>query len=341
MHKMTFVLLSFILLISLGLYSFLYWFNHPTSHRDKSIQYYVTEGSSFSRVARDLGKQDIVGWPSLFIFYGRLTASTNHIKVGTYSFEPSDSPKVILNKLVHGDTIVIKVTIPEGLNIYQYAQKLSEYFPHVKEDDWLHFMESQELINSLGLNEKMESTEGFLYPETYFFDPHSKPSFILKAAIAEFKKNVPPALLQKAKEMGLSPLQFVTFASIVEKETAIPSEREKIAGVYWNRLRLHMKLQADPAVAYGVWSHRHKSLTKKDLQENNKYNTYVNYGLPVGPIANPGRTSFLAVLNPTKFNALYFVARGDGTHVFSNTYSEHRKNVRKYINFLRKNRKHG
>jgi UPF0755 protein len=328
-----------ILLIFIFTFGISYWLNHPYPHRKQDIQYYVAEGSSFSRIAHDLSEQNIILGAKLFTIYGRFGGFSHQIKTGTYSFEVNDSPKIILDKLFQGKTISIKVTLAEGLNQYQYAEKMSEYFPKVATSQWLELMQSKELIDFLQLKEHIDNLEGFLYPETYFWDPNEKPKLLLKSLLLTFKANITPEMIQKAKSMGLSEVQFVTFASIVEKESALPLEREKIAGVYWNRLRRKMKLQADPSVAYGSWSSNHKSITKKDLDAKNKYNTYINEGLPIGPIANPGKTSFLAVLNPTKFDALYFVAKGDGTHVFSNNYKAHQQNVRKYLHFLKKQRK--
>lgn len=333
-----FALVALTVLISVCAFSFSYWLNHPTSQRTSQIQYYASEGKTFSQIARDLEGQKLISWPRLFIFYSRLVGLDRHVKLGTYAFDVQDTPKSILAKLSSGKTITIKVTIPEGLNQFQYAKKMAGYFPKITEEQWLDLIQSKELIALLQLDQPVENLEGFLYPETYFWDPNEKPSDILKNMILTFKSHITIEMIQKAKSMGLSQIEFVTFASIVEKETADPMERSKIAGVYWNRLKRHMRLQADPSVAYGAWGSHHTAITQKDLDAKNKYNTYVNYGLPQGPIASPGKTSFLAVLNPTKFDALYFVAKGDGSHVFAKTYKEHQRNVKRYLNFLKKSR---
>ncbi|APJ04838.1 endolytic transglycosylase MltG [Silvanigrella aquatica] len=335
MIKKTLFLIIVILSLCFG-YIF-YWFVSPNPEHSQSVDYNLTEGSSFSRVANDLEKENILSNPKLFVFYAKITHLTGNLKVGTYRFPVGISPQQILMKLIHGDIVTIKVTIPEGLNIYQVAEKLSKDFPKVPEKKWVELAHSAELIQFLGYDHNLKNLEGFLLPETYVFDPNLPPKQVIKAFIVEFKKNVTPAMIAKAKQLGLNPMQYITLASIIEKETGVPAERERVAGVYWNRLKKNMRLQADPTVIYGIWFKYKGSLTKKDLLTPTPYNTYVTFGLPPGPIASPGIASLKATLNPIS-NDLYFVAKGDGTHVFSTNLKDHNKAVRNYVIYLRANK---
>ena len=335
MIKKTLILISVFFVLS-GSYVF-YWFITPNPSNSETVEYSLQEGATFMRVANDLEKQNVLRYPKLLIIYAKIMHLTGNLKVGTYQFPVGITPEQILFKLVHGDIVTIKVTIPEGLNLFQVAEKLSQDFPRIEQKKWLELAHSQELIQFLGYDRNIKNLEGFLFPETYVFDPNLPPKQVIKALIIEFKKNVTTDMLLKAKQLGLNPMQYITLASIVEKETAVPKERERVAGVYWNRLKIKMKLQADPTVIYGIWNKYKGSLTKKDLLTPTPYNTYINFGLPPSPIASPGIASLKATLNPVS-NDLYFVAKGDGTHVFSQSLIEHNKAVKKYVIFLRSNK---
>jgi UPF0755 protein len=332
MIKKAFFLISVLFVLS-GSYIF-YWFTSTNPSNSETVEYILQEGSSFMRVTYDLEKLNVIRYPKLFINYAKIMHLTGFLKVGTYRFPIGITPEQVLFKLVHGDIVTIKVTIPEGLNIYQLSEKLSQDFPKIKEKKWLELVQSQEFVQFLGYDQNIKNLEGFLFPETYVFDPNTPPKQVIKALLIEFKKNITPEMLSKAKKIGLNPMQYITLASIVEKETAVSSERERVAGVYWNRLKIKMRLQADPTVIYGIWNKYKGSLTRKDLLTPTPYNTYVNFGLPPGPIASPGIASLKATINPVS-NDLYFVARGDGTHIFSQNLIDHNKAVKKYVIFLR------
>lgn len=336
MIKKTFFIITVVFILTLS--SFLYWFKSSNSSQIEDVEYNLEEGYTFMRVANDLERQNVITLPKLLIIYAKIMHLTGNLKVGTYFFPQGITPEQILFKLVKGDIVTIKVTVPEGLNIYQISEKLSIDFPKTNSKKWLELMCSRELINYLGSDLKIKCLEGFLFPQTYVFDPNLAPKQVLKSLINEFKKNVSQEMLAKAKQLGLTTLQYVTLASIVEKETAVPSERERIAGVYWNRLKINMMLQADPTVIYGIWDSYKGNLTKKDLLTPTPYNTYTKHGLPPGPIASPGLASLKATLYPVSQD-LYFVAKGDGTHVFSRNLVEHNKAVSKYVYFLRENKK--
>ncbi|BBH54419.1 endolytic transglycosylase MltG [Fluviispira sanaruensis] len=317
---------------------FMYWLKSSNPLHKEPVEYSLIEGSTFTKVAYDLERQNVISHPKLFSVYAKIIQVTGDLKVGSYLFPVDISPDQVLSKLVRGDIITTRITIAEGLNIYQISELLSQYFPKVNYKIWIDLMHSKELIQYVSPQAKVNSLEGFIFPQTYVFNPSSPPKFIVKTFLTEFKKNVTQEMLDKAKQLGLSQLQYVTLASIVERETGLPTERERIAGVYWNRLKIKMKLQADPTVIYGVWKTYKGSLTRKDLVTPTPYNTYTQYGLPPGPIANPGLASLKATLSPVS-NDLYFVAKGDGSHIFSKNLVDHNKAVRNYVIFLKKSKK--
>lgn len=315
-----------------------YWYKTPNPSNIQLVDYYLQEGTNFSKLAYDLEKLHVIRYPKLLVDYARVMQLTGNLKVGTYRFEKDVTPENVISKLVKGDILTIKVTIPEGLNIYQVAEKLTQDFPKVPVKRWLELINSKELIQFLSLNYPIQNLEGFLFPETYVFDPNLPPKQVLKGILVEFKKNITTDMYDRARKLGFSPLEYITLASIVEKETAASSERERVAGVYFNRLKIKMKLQADPTVIYGMWSRYKGNITKKDLLTPTPYNTYTNYGLPPGPIASPGLASLKATLNPIS-NDLYFVAKGDGTHVFSKNLNDHNKAVKNYVLFLKESKR--
>jgi UPF0755 protein len=257
--------------------------------------------------------------------------------VGTYEFTTTDTPEKIVDKIISGKTVTIKVTIQEGLNIYQVSQKLNFYFPEVSSSEWLRLMQDERLRKYVSPDNPPPTLEGYLYPESYFFDPHDKPEVVIRTLIGEFKKHVNQKLFMTGAKIGLNANELLTLASIIEKETGLESEKNMVAAVYLNRLKKRMRLQADPTVIYGMGENYKGFLTKHDLQTPTPYNTYTQTGLPPGPIANPNVSSIMAVLNPAQTDALYFVARGDQPgHVFSKNLREHNIAVKRYIEYLRK-----
>ncbi|KAB8028456.1 endolytic transglycosylase MltG [Fluviispira multicolorata] len=336
-----YIFLLFTIFVSFFVFTFVWffsWLKSPNTAHIEPVEYSLVEGSTFMKVAYDLERQNVISHPKILAIYAKILNVTGELKVGSYLFPKDITPNQVLTKLVRGDIITTRVTIAEGLNIYQISELLSQLFPKVKHRVWLDLMFSNELIQYVAPNLGIKSLEGFIFPQTYVFNPNLPPKIIVKTFLSEFKKNVTQDMFIKAKKLGFSPLQYVTLASIVEKETGMPSERERIAGVYFNRLKLGMKLQADPTVIYGMWKTYKGSLTRKDLITPTPYNTYTQYGLPPGPIASPGLASFKATLSPIS-NDLYFVAKGDGTHIFSKSLLEHNKAVHNYVIFLKKSKK--
>jgi UPF0755 protein len=177
---------------------------------------------------------------------------------------------------------------------------------------------------------KPATVEGFLFPETYTFNPRTTPQEVLKTMLETFKKSVPGEVIEKGALRKLNPLEVITLASIIEKETGKPEERRHISSVFHNRMRIGMRLQTDPTVIYGMWERYNGNIRKSDLREPTPYNTYVISGLPPGPIASPGLLAIQAAVDPLDTEDLYFVSRGDGSHIFSRNLKDHERSVYQY-----------
>ncbi len=334
------IFIIFILIIFIGgsvLFFELQWFYKTPIGQEHIQTYYVEKGSSLPKIVSGMYESTIITRPNTFLLLTYLLRHKHSIKYGTYEINARDTPYDIFRKLITGKTIIIKVTLAEGLNIYQVAEKLHSYFPDVKEETWLSQFHSISSLKAVGIEEHAKSVEGFLFPETYFFDPHPDVAFITNTILVEFNRRVKEEILNKSKELGLSKIELVTLASIIEKETSKKEERYRISGVYWNRLKKNIPLQADPTVIYGDWEHYKGSLTRAQLTSASPYNTYLFKGLPPGPIASPGLASLQAAVQPENTKELYFVANGTGGHTFSQTLKEHNKAVQNYLKFLRKN----
>lgn len=304
------------------------WWTEPPARTSGPVDYEVLEGATLGAVASDLEARGVLRWAVVLRLWTRATGQGTNIKAGTYRFEPGMLPKDVLDKLVKGQIVTIRFNIPEGLNRFQIAEKLVAVFPHVTKEAWLTAMESASLRASLPTNGK--NLEGVLFPETYTIRPKPSAQEVVSMMIATFRKHFTEDIVASGRQRGLTPLQIVTLASIIEKETGKASERPRISAVFHNRMRKGMLLQTDPTVIYGIWEKFDGNLRKIDLQTPNPYNTYMNKGLPPGPIANPGLASLRAAVSPETSPDLYFVGKGDGSHHFSATLQEHNRAVHEY-----------
>ncbi len=238
------------------------------------------------------------------------------LKAGEYRFTDAMTPLDVIDKLRRGDVYVIPITFPEGLN----ALEMSKIY------------ESKGFGTAQSFVDAAQPHEGFLFPDTYALSRHTDATKLVRLMRDAFEHALTPDLRAAAKARGFNEQQFVTLASIVEKETGNAAERPLVASVYENRLRIGMALQCDPTVIYALeLAGRYDgNIHRDDLQIDSPYNTYRYPGLPPGPIASPGRASLDAVAHPTDTDYLYFVSRNDGTHVFAKTLAEHARNVQKY-----------
>lgn len=279
--------------------------------KDKKVEIVLPKGSSVKSIASKLKQSDIIYSENLFIFFVKIFNYSKDLKAGKYEFNTKDNMFTIIKKIKNGQSIYVKVTIPEGFTIKEIANLLEQK----------DLCKAENFINLA--NEK--HMEGFLLPETYFFDPLSTEIDIINEMNNEFKSFFTKELQDRAAQMNLSVGDAVTLASIIEKEAVSAEERPVIAGVFINRLKKNMRLQSCATVFYATGIKKER-LTLKDLQIESKYNTYKYKGLPPGPICNPGRDCITAALYPAVTDNLFFVSKGNGTHQFSNTFEQHKKN---------------
>lgn len=302
---------------------------HPTmspGYRDWGIKVvYIKPKTESSGIANLLKEEGIIHNRSLFLLLAMLRGSTDRLKAGEYEFTPSMGLLDVIRILEEGKVLVHRVTIPEGASIWQIATILNEE-GLVERERFLELAMDSSVARFYV--PEAETLEGFLFPDTYYFIKGVTAAEIIETVIQRFFHAFTSEDEFRARKLGMSVYQIVTLASIIEKEALVDREKPIIAGVFYNRLRRGMRLQADPTVLYG--QEPRSRITRKDLRANHPYNTYVQNGLPPGPIANPGEAALKAALNPARIGYLYFVSKNDGTHHFSRTLKEHNQAVRKY-----------
>ena len=282
----------------------------------------IAPNSTLYSIAEQLRFERLIPSQTGFIFLGKVLRLSNKLQAGTYSIAPDMTMIHILIQIARGQVTsdTFAIVIPEGFSVYK-IRKLLEERGYVT-DSWEF---SRALVKQFPFLKEVPdaSLDGYLFPDTYQVARSEPASALLRRMLTHFQSIVIP-LVRETPKAHWSLHQILTLASIVEKEAATPSERPIIASVYLNRLRIGMMLQADPTVKYVLERPRPK-VSLNDLNVNSPYNTYRHVGLPPGPICNPGVPSIQAVLNPATTDYLYFVARGDGSHVFSKTLEEHEK----------------
>jgi UPF0755 protein len=286
----------------------------------------IASGTSFAEIARVLEAQGIVTDAGKLKVLARWREAAGRVKAGQYAFDQLATPDQVLARLVAGDVIRYRFTVPEGLPLREIAGRL-EAEGRGKADSFLALAQDPALCRQLGI--AGTTLEGYLFPETYLMTSDMTEAELIQAMVREFNRRLTPEIEAGAKQHNLDRLQLVTLASIIQKEAGTSSEMPVIASVFLNRLQKGIPLQADPTVIYGV-EHFDGNLTRKHLNTVTPYNTYQMRGLPTGPIANPGDDALRAAAFPAATDYIFFVARGDGTHAFSKTLSEHNAMVRKY-----------
>ena len=286
----------------------------------------VPKGSPLPEVVGIFREGEILPYPFAFRALVLLTFSGRQLHYGEYAFPTPPSAFEAWRKLVHGDVIKYEVTVPPGANLYDVAKLLEEKNLATAEA-FLATATSSAVLGRLDI--PGESAEGYLFPDSYILVKPITPREILEFMVRQFRRKVPPDAEKRAKEAGLSLHQVVTIASIIEKETGLEEEMPIVSAVIRRRLALGMPLQMDPTVIYGM-KRFDGTVTRKDLRTAGPYNTYLNRGLPPGPIANPGAAALVAALNPSKEDYLYFVSRNDGSHTFSRTLPEHNRAVEEF-----------
>lgn len=292
----------------------------------------IQSGSSVNMIAKMLSKKGIIRHPLLLtsIFIFRKTEGQS--KAGDYVFDRALSPVEVYEKLMKGEIFYSVVTVPEGSNLFDIAS-IAEAKRVGKLEEFENTLQSKELISVVrSIAPGVASAEGFLFPDTYFLGKTDGPQKLILVMLGEFRKHYGVQEQERAKALGMTTVQVITLASLIEKETAQPSERPLISGVFRNRLKRSMLLQCDPTVIYAMLltGDYNGRILRQDLQRDSPYNTYMRAGLPPGPICNPGEASIQAALYPQETDKLYFVSKNDGTHYFAATLEEHNRAVQRY-----------
>lgn len=308
-----------------------YEFSHSRpSETAMDVVYEVTPGKGFATIAKELEEKGLVKNATFFNLYARFKGERSKIKVGEYLLRTNMIPSEVLETITSGKSIARSFTVSEGLSTYEIAD-LYEKQGFGTAADFMRLTRDPQLIQSL-LGEKVDSLEGYLFPETYMLTKYTDTKALISNMVKRFLY-VYNEVLPQAEVKFLTRHQVVTLASIIEKETGAPEERPLISSVFHNRMAKKMRLQTDPTVIYGKAEKLGKiviNITREDLLTPTRYNTYVIPGLPPGPIANPGREALLAAVKPQESQYLFFVSQNDGTHVFSEDYKGHQRAVQKF-----------
>jgi len=299
---------------------YLYFFPHQSSTFGDQTKYlHVKRGDTVYDIGYQLKKEGAITSEFNFLMFSKLLGFSRELKAGRYAIEPGASIADIFDALTSGAAVPYNVTIHEGLTVKETAELLSERLDFTK-DDFLEVCKNRELLDSLSI--PVDDLEGYLFPDTYNFFFDESPQSVVSKMLTHFYESLPNSFEHKANKLGLDFYEAIVMASLVESEAMIDSERPTISAVYHKRLKIGMRLQCDPTVIYALGG-LNRPLYSKDLRVNSPYNTYRHYGLPPGPICSPGRASLEAAVNPSNGDYLYFVAKGDGSHVFSKSNREH------------------
>ncbi|MEA2101198.1 MAG: endolytic transglycosylase MltG [Thermodesulfobacteriota bacterium] len=301
-----------------------YMFISTAKAPESTTKIVIPRGCSTWEISDKLFLGNIITDPYIFFVMTFACGKARGLKAGTYMFKDRLYPKEIMNILFNGKTMQYAVTIPEGSDIYDIARILEDH-DLCERETFIALAKASDTVRLFGLD--APSMEGFLYPDTYFFFVDMTPLGIMEKMVSRFHSIYTEGMARKASATGLSDLEAVTLASIIEKEAVRSEERPIISSVFHNRLRSSMRLQSDPTVIYGIETF-HGKIQHKDILRKSPYNTYLRKGLPPGPICNPGKDSILAAVNPVETRYLYFVARGNGYHTFSSTLKAHNRAVR-------------
>jgi len=298
----------------------------------------IAPGTSTAAMGRLLTDAGVIQNPQLFRLAVWRRGAGRRLQAGEYRFDHEMTPGEVVDKIVRGDVWLRPVTFREGLTIRQMAAVFEEQGFGTKEE----FIAAAKATTAIrDLDPDAGDLEGYLFPDTYTLPRRTTAEQLVARMIARFEQALTAEMRQRAAARGLTVRQLVTLASLVEKETAREDEREVVAAVYGNRIKIGMGLQCDPTVIYALErAGRYTgNLTRADLQFDSPYNTYRYAGLPPGPIAAPGQASLAAAAHPADVRYLYFVSRNDGSHEFAETLDDHNRNVQRWqVQYFREKR---
>ncbi len=315
------IILALLAAAGLGYYAY-----RPLPLPTTPFEFELKQGSSLKSMARDMHQNGLLEQDQLFVWLGRLLGKSTQLKAGNYALERPVTPLELLEMFTKGDVSQNQMSVIEGWTFKQLRAALNASQDIVH--DTINLTDA-EILQRIDATEN--HPEGLFFPDTYYFAAGSSDLAIFKRAYRVMQQHLQEAWA--AREAGLplqTPYQALILASIVEKETGTPGDRAKIAGVFVNRLRKGMLLQTDPTVIYGLGDKFDGNLHKRDLLADTAYNTYTRGGLTPTPIALPGTAALQATLHPAQTDALYFVARGDGSSQFSSNLNAHNRAVNQY-----------
>jgi UPF0755 protein len=323
-------LLVSLILTGLVAAGFLYWVTAKPYTRNTAPVFVIIEPKTPTRaIARKLAEQGVIQHDWAFLLVRMLNPKAK-LQAGEYQFTSAVSPWDVYNKIARGDIYYHEVRVPEGTNMFDIAGQL-EQTGLMKASTFLSAARNTSLIADLA--PAAPSLEGYLFPSTYRVARHTTAQQLVREMTSQFRK-----VWLEIGGAGQDVNRMVTLASLVEKETGVPSERAAVSSVYHNRLRLGMKLDCDPTIIYAALleGKYRGTIYRSDLDRDHPYNTYRHAGLPPGPIANPGRESLQAAIRPAQTSYIFFVAKGDGSgaHIFSENLSAHNAAVQQYRNAL-------
>jgi UPF0755 protein len=293
--------------------------NLPTGVGMRQVE--IQKGMGVSRISSLLYSHNLIRSPRLLRLLSLLNGSSRKLTAGIHPFHAGMTTWEILQELERHRDVTRDVTIPEGMRKEHTARILSEGLD-LSEDKLIALMDDAEFCKTLGVD--AENLEGYLFPETYKFSLMMEEKQVIQRLVKQFKRVFDSQMRAEANRIGMTVHETVIMASIIEGEAQVGDERPIISAVYHNRLKKRMRLQADPTVQYAIVDGPRR-LFYKDYRIDSAYNTYKHGGLPPGPIMSPGEASLKAALFPAEVDYLYFVARGDGSHIFSRTTREHEK----------------
>lgn len=311
-------------LLFAGLVAF--WAQQPIRSGAAPLAFSIQAGSSLASAVQQISDAGVPLNGTLFALLARATSQSGKLKAGSYELKPGTTPMRLLGQIVRGDYAQESLRIIEGWNFRQMRNAIAAH-PGLKQDTVS--LSDQEILDRLGIDFK--GAEGLFFPDTYRFANGVSELQIYRQAHGALMKNLNELWAKRDASLPYkTPYDALIMASIVEKETGMRSERDMIAGVFVNRLRKGMLLQTDPTVIYGMGEAYQGNIRKSDLSTDTPYNTYTRVGLPPTPIALPGAESLAAVFNPAATDALYFVARGNGSSYFSSNLDEHNRAVNQF-----------
>jgi len=321
-----FLMLSAVLATLAAAASLYYYAHRDLGLGSSPVTFELRPGSSLRSVSLQLAAAGIIGRPEVFELMARLRGESAKLKAGNYEFSGALTPLALLDRITRGDVTLVAVTFVEGWTFRQMRKVLQEH-PKVRAE--AAALSEAELLQKLDI--ARPAAEGWFFPDTYHFSEGTTDLAILRRAHQLMLRHLDQEWGRRAQDLPLkTPEEALILASIVEKETGRPEERSLVAAVFINRLRIGMRLQTDPTVIYGMGEAFDGNIRKNDLTTDTPYNTYTRSGLPPTPIAMPGLEALRATLNPAASDAMYFVARGDGTSKFSRTLAEHERAVDLY-----------